>query len=612
MNEDRIVKDQIGEIGNIFNAPADTDRKDGIAVQSAAAGRTPVLDSLAPLRDYMEGSQAAIKSEIAQTESKLMGEITGVKTDITKVYSAIEAVAGRLNDYIEFTTRAARKQYAASDLIRVRQELQKKFGNNDSIRRYAVSILQADDAQIVRKETFLNCTEELMLAAPKYWLAPCLVAIGAQLNGDAALSAKSVEEAVRRDEEKTCMFFALVTRRMGLLPQSLQWMRRYLLLQNPSALGRKLIVILNAFSEGLFGPDTQKLCVDTFYSWREQLLQDAALLTDQKQKWIRFYLTKKPDIPAEDFKYIRDYVENSRALLESLSFARLHIAVYELFKGIFAAQGDKFESVKDEIDALLTTLVTNFDSEELALKREEKYNLLLIESDGNETAAKKLFEVESDALETSYTFLDLLTFACQTPETVSATVNARKMAFAYSNTVIAQSYREMTDEIRQNKPRTADIRIDEWQGRTVSGENPDELRASVDAHVRNMRRKEEKALRLPLWYALGILILGGLITELCCKVLFPATGVRIVFLVLTCVIIFAYLVFFLRQLWRKRKIVKRYNVYRDKMREILKLTLKEIMVLRAEVSKCEPVADSISDTVSRINAGQFIKTIQRK
>ena len=592
MNEDKIVVNE----------------KDGLAPVS----RTPVLDSLAPLRDYMEGTGAAIKSEIAQTEGKLMGEITGVKTDITKVYSAIEAVAARLNDYIEFNTRAARKQYASSDLIRVRQELQRKFGNNDSIRRYAVSILQADDAQIVRKETFLNCTEELMLAAPKYWLAPCLVAIGAQLNNDAALSSKSMEEAMRRDEEKTCMFFSLVTRRMGLFQQSLQWMRRYLLLQNPSALGRKLIVILNAFSEGLFGPDTQKLCIDTFYAWREQLLRDMAVLTGQKQKWVRFYLTKKPDIPSGDFTYIREYTENGRALLESLSFARLHVAIYELFKGIFDAQSDKFQSVKDEIDSLLTTLVTNFDSEELSLKREEKYNLLLIESDGNETAAKKLFEVESDALETNYTFLDLLTFACQTPETVSATVNARKMAFAYSNTVIAQSYREMTDEIRQNNPRAADIKIDEWRGQTISGENPAELRASVDAHVRNMRRKEEKALRLPLWYALGILLLGGLITELCTKVLFPATGTNLVFLTLTCVIIFAYLVFFLRQMWRKRKIVKRYNVYRDKMREILKLTLNEITALRAEVSRCEPVADSIVDTVSRINASQFIKSIQRK
>ncbi len=607
MNRDKDEKNQIDEIAGLFNA----EKKDAFfPAQSSGSLAPPApsgpVDALEPLRRYIEGSGAALKTEIAATENKLIGEITGVKADITKVYSAIEAVSSRLNEYIEFSTRATRKQYASSDLIRVRQEIQKKFGNNESIRRYAVSILQADDAQIVRRESFLNCTEELMLAAPKYWLAPCLVTIGAQFNENRELASRAMEEAMRRDEEKTCMFFALVTRRMGMLNESLQWMRRYLLKQNPYDLERKLIVIINAFSEGLFGADTQKLLIDTFYEWKDRMMQDMEYVASQKQKWVRFYLTRKPEPAKEEFPHIVLYAENAVPLLEALSFGRLHVIIYELFKSVFDAQGDRFDSMKDEIDSLLTNLVTNFDAEELQLKKEEKYNLLLIENDGNETLAKRVFEVESDALETRYSFLDMMSYACQTPETVSATANARKMSFAYCNTLIESSYREMTAEIRKNTPEKVLLKIDEWRGETVSGENPDELRQSIDAHVKKIRHKEEKRLRLPLWYALGILILGGIIAQLATGTLFPLKGINIFFFIITLAAVCAYGFFCLRQLWRKWQIVKRYNVYRDKCREALHNTLKEIMAVRSEYGRCDAVANAIADTVSRINAAQFI------
>ena len=55
------------------------------------------------------------------------------------------------------------------------------------MRNKAKGIIQADDIGIVRKETISNLSEEVMIATPGYWLAPCLVALSAWINLPLAL-----------------------------------------------------------------------------------------------------------------------------------------------------------------------------------------------------------------------------------------------------------------------------------------------------------------------------------------------------------------------------------------------------------------------------------------
>ena len=53
-----------------------------------------------------------------------------------------------------------------------------------------------------------------MILAPRYWLAPCLIALSAWINDNKELADKALKEALKRNEEKTTLFFALVSRRV--------------------------------------------------------------------------------------------------------------------------------------------------------------------------------------------------------------------------------------------------------------------------------------------------------------------------------------------------------------------------------------------------------------
>ncbi len=149
--------------------------------------------------------------------------------------------------------------------MQVRQELEQKYGHYEIVRRTTIGILQADDLGVVKKETISTATEELMLSTPNYWLAPCLVALAAWINDQPELAEKALREGIRRDDEKTSLFFALICRRADRMSACLKWTQRYLVNQDETKLDRKTIIVLDAFASGLLGADLESTVRDLAY-----------------------------------------------------------------------------------------------------------------------------------------------------------------------------------------------------------------------------------------------------------------------------------------------------------------------------------------------------------
>jgi hypothetical protein len=80
---------------------------------------------------------------------------------------------------------------------------------------------------------------KLMLSAPGYWLAPCLVALAAWINDESELADRAVREAIKRNDEKTSLLFALICRRADRKSASLKWTQRYLANQDEENLDHK-------------------------------------------------------------------------------------------------------------------------------------------------------------------------------------------------------------------------------------------------------------------------------------------------------------------------------------------------------------------------------------
>ena len=180
-----------------------------------------------------------------------------VNNNVKVVYDEIGALARDFHNFVQLQVRANALSKAQQRIIQIRQEMEKRFGHYDIVRRTTTGILQADDIGIVKKDTISNATEELMISTPGYWLAPCLVALAAWINDQPELAERAVKEGIKRNDEKTSLFFALICRRADRKSAALKWTQRYLANQDEENLDRKTVIILDAFASGLLGADSE-------------------------------------------------------------------------------------------------------------------------------------------------------------------------------------------------------------------------------------------------------------------------------------------------------------------------------------------------------------------
>ena len=215
----------------------------------------------------IENNLGAIHSDLQTIDSS----VGTVNSNVKVVYDEIGSLAKEFHDFINAQQKENRLNRAETRLVKIRQELEKKYGHYDIVRRTTTGILQANDIGIVKKETISNATEELMISTPGYWLAPCLVALAAWINDQPELAEKAVKEGIKRNDEKTSLFFALICRRADRKGACLKWIQRYLANQDEEKLDRKAVIILDAFAGGLFGADTEGVISRQMNEWLEHL-----------------------------------------------------------------------------------------------------------------------------------------------------------------------------------------------------------------------------------------------------------------------------------------------------------------------------------------------------
>lgn len=203
----------------------------------------------------------------------LGGNVDTVNSNVKVVYDEIGSLAKDFHEFVMMQGKANRLQQAETRLVQIRQELEQKYGHYEIVRRTTTGILQANDLGVVRKDTISTATEELMLATPNYWLAPCLVALAAWINDQPELAEKALKEGIKRNDEKTSLFFALICRRADRKAACLKWTQRYLENQDEENLDRKTIIILDAFASGLLGADLEGVISKQMTAWLERLAE---------------------------------------------------------------------------------------------------------------------------------------------------------------------------------------------------------------------------------------------------------------------------------------------------------------------------------------------------
>ena len=226
----------------------------------------------------INGALRSISSDMSGVHSEL-GDLNNKQDQLE---NELEKLADAFATFVEEDRKHKALQLAETRVGNLRQELQIKFGYYAEVRRMATGILQGVDTGVVSDDTLRFTTEEVMIKAPGYWLAPSLVSLASWIRNDKNNSDKALNESLKRDDYKTTLFFMLVMRRLARNDANLKWLERYFMHQNPHNLDREFIIILEAVTTGVFPPASRQMMMSNVKGWLDQLTQGDNFINEQK------------------------------------------------------------------------------------------------------------------------------------------------------------------------------------------------------------------------------------------------------------------------------------------------------------------------------------------
>lgn len=546
--------------------------------------------------------------DVIQGNLEVINSGVGTVNDNVKVvYDELGALAKEFHDFIYMQVKANRLGQAHTKLVQIRQELEKKYGHYDIVRKTTTGILQADDLGIIRKDTISTATEELMLSTPNYWLAPCLVALAAWINDQPELADKALKEGIKRNDEKTSLFFALICRRADRKSAALKWTQRYLANQDEENLDRKTIIILDAFASGLLGADTEGVISKQMGEWLEHLSEKPGFVEKQTKQWSDAINLKRKPLASNDYTYLSKYSRTWPVLKDIMEGAMLHSEILDYFTAIFEQEAST-DSLKTQLDEILNSLVSDFDDEELPLRKKEKFEQFVIDFDGDEQRARQNMSVEQTAFETHKDFTQLLTDAAMKPQTSHASVSTQKFSIALSKDWISNAYNDVVAQNRMKIPHEIEINIDTFNDKTVDGQNESELVTKFNALI---NREKYNALstcvlsgfeQFCLWGGISIGVIGLLLL-----IFAPLLGI---------IAIIAGVGMIINHFSKKNKVeTQRNNINaqfeekRGKGIQILRATLAEVVDFRSEFAQKDKESQKVIDFLEQITPEQYVRKL---
>lgn len=552
----------------------------------------------------IEHNLGAIHNDLQTLDSN----VGAVNSNIKVVYDEIGSLAKEFHDFVSVQQRANRLNQAETRLVKIRQELEKKYGHYDIVRRTTTGILQADDIGIVKKDTISNATEELMISTPGYWLAPCLVALAAWINDQPELAEKAIKEGIKRNDEKTSLFFALICRRADRKEACLKWTQRYLANQDEENLDRKTIIVLDAFASGLFGADTEGVISRQMNEWLQHLEEKPGFTEKQTQQWSEAINLKRKPIDTSSYTYLRKYSKTWPVLEDILEGAHFHAEMLEYLIGIFE-QKVSTATVREQLDDILDSLVTDFDDEELPLRKEEKFEQFIVDFRGDESRARQNMNVEQTAFETHKDFTQLLTDAAMKPETAHSSVSTQKFAFALSRDWVMNAYNDVVAQNRMKIPNEIEINVDTFNDTTVDGQNENELLERFSTLVSSERDAELATCVMSSFEQ--FCLYGGIAVGVIGLVML-LFGNKFLGLIAVIAGVGMVLNHFSKKkdIENKRQnIAERYEKKRSSGSEIIRATLAEVVDFRIEFADKDSESEQVIDFLEQLSPDQYVRKL---
>lgn len=543
---------------------------------------------------------------------------SNVNTLRTEVQAQIEDVYKEVGSLKELQIEEQFRAFARQKVAELNAEFMEKFGHYGKVRKSATGILQATDIELIRNEALKKETEAAFIETPDYWLSRALLALIFWIENNEKSAEKAVKEAIVKNKIKTSLFFALISRRADRLSPCAAWLSLYFGLQSAQEVSSETIIIIDALTNGVFGNESRENCMGKFLSWQDEINQDESLRGVEISMWKSVLETRKAALPEEyasAYQMLKEYSPVWDQIKTCLEDHLIHQQLNDDFRAILDANDSIQPNVKESVDKLLSSLVTNFDGEEMPLRRELHQWKLKADYGSN---WEQYWAAEQGLHMESCRFGEILKNALIQSVVVhsrktSIAGNTKKVAAALSKDWIIEAHQNIIAEQAEKTPENIRIKIEDWEGKSADGDDETELVENLIGHL-NKREQEAHSKNKMKPPAIAAAVLSALIPlilklgslkefifdegQLELGFIFFGFGLSAAILGSTG----------LNIIQRRKKIESEFEAKRKDHTHVLKAALAEVFNFREEIEKHLNEAKAFQKLIAQIDAEGYLSS----
>ena len=153
--------------------------------------------------DVIEKNLGSVATEL----SGVINNVNDVNNQVTNVENKVDGLNNEVKNLIKEIRETTIITNAKQNIMFNNDQIDKKYGYFDKVRRNVISILDSIDNSNISKESMIKLREELLLNNPNYWLSNALSALISWMLDDKENAEKELNNSLKKDTQKTNLFF---------------------------------------------------------------------------------------------------------------------------------------------------------------------------------------------------------------------------------------------------------------------------------------------------------------------------------------------------------------------------------------------------------------------
>ena len=430
-------------------------------------------------------------NNLDQTINSFKSRVDVKVNDVSTSTANIQATTNRIYENIERfkndLMHGEESQIAHENILRIDQIIKEQFSNHIAIRRTVMGVVRDFDINLVRNSTIQELSEELWITSSRYWLSYALIAITAWVNNYPDVAKNALAESGRKDAIKTTLFFCLMNLRFGRMDAAKKWFYEYFRTLDPTMLQQETAILLQSFLNGIFGKD-------------KQLEQEVIELIDE---WISI-INENEKISSELIDAYETYINNLNAPVKFNYASILQFCVNASEVERSYRDVSKFElllqfvksldvdaelqddtNYKSRIDAILINLISNYDAEELELKKQQEYYRCIVENNGDVDRAEAQFQAMEDLENNQFNIGKQMMKWAIYDDSDQTNVQVRKFGFQNTKSWFKSAVGKFDAKLQKTVPTEYRLSIDTWDGVSNGNDHNDQVESLMNYFENN-------------------------------------------------------------------------------------------------------------------------------